>query len=202
MKFFKLISYVFHPILVPIVGSLLFFILLPRHTDKGVETTILLAVFIGTYIIPLVFLSFLKKSKAIETYELKTVGERKFPILFTIILLYLLSIFIKKYNPALDLAFFYYGMQFSLLFSVGLLYIKFKTSLHMLGIGGLFSFFVLFSYRYQINLLLLLSFFSISAGLIASSRLYLKAHTRKELIWGFFIGAIGQSIYFFSIYNI
>ena len=202
MKFFKFISYVFHPILVPIVGSLLYFILLPRHTDKDVETTILIAVFIGTYLIPLAFLSFLKKSKTINSYHLKTVDERKFPILFMIALLYLLSTLIKKYDPSLDLALFYYGMQFSLLLSVALLYIRFKASLHMLGIGGLFSFFVLFSYSYHINLLLFLAFFAITGGLVASSRLYLKAHTTKELISGLCLGIIGQSIYFVALYNI
>lgn len=202
MKVYKLISYIFHPILVPVIGSLLYFILLPRHTSKDLETIILGAVFIGTYIIPLVFLSFLKKSKVIESYELETVDERKFPLLFVIALLYLLSTLIKKYDSTLDLALFYYGMQLSLLISVALLYIKFKASLHMIGIGGLFSFFVLFSYNYHINLLLFLAIFAITTGLIASSRLHLKAHTTKELIWGLCIGIIGQSIYFSSIYNI
>ena len=202
MKFHKLISHIFHPILAPVVGTILFFIVLPRHTNKDLETTIIGAVFIGTYILPLIFLSFLKKSSVIQNFKLETVDERKFPILFHIALLYLLSTLIRKFDSTMELTLFFYGVQLSLLLCVFLLYRRFKVSLHMVGIGGLISFSALFSYYYQINSLLFLAAFFIIAGFIASARLYLNAHTKKEVYSGILIGVLGQVAVFITIYSI
>lgn len=202
MKFYKLISNIFHPILVPMVGTILYFILLPRHTGRNLEVTIIGAVFIGSYLMPLIFLSFLKKSNVIKNFQLKSTEERKFPILFTIALLYLLASMIKKNGSTIDLALFFYGMQISLIITVALLYKKMKASLHMTGISGLLTFFILFSFYYQINILFILAFLFVISGLIASARINTDAHTKKEIFLGILIGVLGQAGIFIWAYNI
>lgn len=201
MKLNKLISYILHPILVPIIGTLLYFILLPRHTSKQLEITIITSVFIGTYLLPLLFLSVLKQTKVIQSYHLEITEERKFPLLFFILISYLLSTLIKRGVTTIDLALFFYGMTLSLIIAYFLLYKKFKVSLHMIGISGMIGFFTFFSYEYQINTLLILVLLFVFSGLIANSRLTLKAHHKKEVYWGFLIGFVCQiGVYF--IYSI
>lgn len=196
MKFTKMISYILHPILVPVIGTILYFILLPRHINKQWELMVITAVFVTTYLLPLLFLSLLKKSKAISSFQLEHTNERKFPLLFFISISLLMSTLIRKGITTYELALFFYGMTIALLVTYFLLYKKFKASLHMIGIGGLIGFFAVLSWGYQINLLLLIAILFVLAGIIANSRLNLNAHNRTEIYVGFFIGLLSQLVTF------
>lgn len=194
MKFTKLVSYILHPIVVPIIGTILYFILLPRHINKQWEIMIIGAVFVTTYLLPLLFLSLLKKSKAIDSFHLVTPQERKFPVLFFISISLLMATLIRKGDSTFELALFFYGMTFALIISYFLLYKNFKASLHMIGIGGMIGFFITLSLAYQINLLLLFAILFTMSGIIANSRLSLKAHSKTEIFIGFLIGVSCQLI--------
>lgn len=86
MLFYKFISYIFHPLLFSFIGSFLYLFLTPKHISKKQEYIILLVVFISTYILPLFFLLILKQFKLIKNYHLETINERKFPVIFFIVL--------------------------------------------------------------------------------------------------------------------
>ena len=201
MKFNKTISFIFHPIIIPIVGTILYFIFLPRHIDVSIERSIILSTFITAYILPIIFIYLLKKLKLIDTYEMTTVEERKFPLMFFTVLSYVLGILLYRTDILTELALFYFGMTLVLLISYLLLYIDFKISMHTIGIGGLIGFIGLLSYSYELNLIILLAFLFVLAGVIATSRLILKAHQGKEVYLGFFIGLLTQIIAYF-FYNI
>ncbi len=198
MNIQKIISYTIHPVIIPIVGSILFFILLPVYTTRDVELTILGSVFLGTYIVPIFFLMILQKSAVIENFHLENIQERKFPLMFFISITILLSTLIKKANNTMELSLFFYGITLALAIAYLLLYVKFKASLHMMSIGGLIGFFTFFSYEYKINLLLLIGLFFIIAGIVATSRLKLNAHKIKEVYWGLLIGIFSElAVYIF-----
>ena len=200
MKIAKLISFVLHPIVAPIIGTLIYFILLPRHTSRTMEITIILYVFFGTYLLPLIFLTVLKKTKVITSFQLLQIEERRSPLLFLIFVTSLLGTIFHKGGITTDLTIFFFGSSLSLAIAYILLYKSFKTSLHMTGMGGLIGFILFFSYEYNINTLFIVSaLFSIS-GIIAYARLVLKAHNNKEIYLGFFIGLASQFIVYF--YNI
>ncbi len=95
---------------------------------------------------------------------------------------------------------------FGIAIALGLTYLlfnaKFKTSLHTLGIGGLIGFVMIMSYEYQLNFNLLIAALFILSGIIAVSRLKLKAHDTKEVYVGFFIGMITQFLSYHFFYNI
>lgn len=200
MLFYKLISYVFHPLLFSFIGSFLYLFLTPKHISKKQEYIILLVVFISTYILPLFFLVVLKQIKLIKNYHLETIKERKFPIIFFIILSFMVGKMLIKTQIVDLLAFSFFGISFAL--SISYLLFKFnkKTSLHTLGIGGIIGFVIVMSYEYQLNFNILIACLFILSGLIALSRLKLKAHTPKEIYFGFLIGFITQiGIYIFSL---
>ncbi|MDT0553185.1 hypothetical protein [Urechidicola vernalis] len=198
MKFTKLISYILHPIVVPIIGTILYFILIPRHINKQWEMMVIGAVFVCTYLLPLLFLSLLKKSKSINSFHLVSPRERKFPVLFFVSISLLMASLIKKGSSTYELALFFYGMTIALIITYFLLYRNFKASLHMIGIGGMIGFFITLSIYYQINLLLLLSILFVMSGIIANSRLSLNAHSKTEILIGFLIGICCQ----FAIYSL
>ena len=201
MNINKLISYIIHPIIIPIIGTIIYFMILPKHTPKQMELLVIASVFVGTYLIPILFLLTLKSSKVISSLHLENIQERKFPIMFFISISILISTLLKKIPSLMELSLFFYGMTLSLIIVYILLYTKFKASLHMIGISGLTGFFICFSYQFQVNLLLFIAFLLILSGAIATSRLKLKAHNLREIYWGALIG-IASEFTVFIIYNI
>ncbi len=200
MQFHKLISFVFHPIIIPITSSLLYFILIPNHIPKGVSYRVLGFIFLITYIIPIVLLFVLRKVKLIEDYHLVSIQERKFPIVFFTILSFLLGNLLLKTGVVNLLAYSFFGSSLALGIVYSLFYINIKTSLHTLAIAGLIGLIMVISITYEFNLLLLLIFLFILIGIVATSRLQLKAHTLPEVVIGFFVGILTQlTMYYFYI---
>lgn len=194
MFFFKLISHLFHPLLFSFLGSFLYLVLTPMHIVKKQEYVILIIIFISTYILPIFVLTLLKRMNMIESYKLETIEERKFPILFFIILSFMIGNLLMNIQIVDLLAFSFYGTAVSLCFTYLLFSAKIKTSLHMLGIGGIISFTIIMSFQYKLNFNLIIAILFILAGIIAVSRLALKAHQPKEIYIGLLVGMVSQVI--------
>jgi len=184
------------------MGSFLYLYLTPKHIVKEQEYIILFVVFVSTYIIPVLLLALLKKVKLIDDFHLKTINERKFPILFFIMLSFLIGRAMIGIGIVDLLAFSFFGVAFALSFTYLLFNIKIKTSLHTLGIGGIIGFVMVISYEYQLNFNALLAGLFILAGLIGVSRLGLNAHRPKEVYIGFILGIISQWMSFQIYQNI
>lgn len=199
-RFSKIISHTLHPIVFPIIGVFLYFIFIPRYISSSTKRTLLISIFISTYILPIVFMYLIKRLKFIDSYYLKTIEERKFPLLFFTILSYLLGILLYRIHIVPGLALFFFGVTLTLLIAYLLTFVNFKISLHTMGIGGLIGFLGLLSYTYEVNLIGVIAFFFVIAGYIASSRLKLEAHEEKEVYFGFIVGLAMQLIVY-SIYN-
>ena len=202
MFIYKLISYILHPLLFSFMGSFLYLYLTPKHVAKQQEYIILLVVFVSTYIVPIILLGLLKKVKLIDDYHIKTISERKFPVLFFILLSFLLGRALLGIHIVDLLAFSFFGVAFALSFTYLLFNLKIKTSLHTLGIGGIIGFVMVMSYEYRLNFNALLAGLFIVAGLIGVARLALNAHRPKEIYIGFLLGLISQWMSFQIYQNI
>jgi len=197
MRLQKLISAILHPVVMPTVGILLYFMLLDIRLSKHQKLILLGIVFTATYIIPIFLLFILKKIGFIKSYKVSTIEERKIPILFMIALFFFIGKTLNQTHITRDISYLFYGTSLAL-FLVYLIFItKTKTSLHLLSMGGALGFFLLFQQIHNANILPLLVVLIILSGLVASSRLYLKAHTPKEIYLGFFIGVICQFLAFY-----
>lgn len=201
MKFSKFISYFLHPINFPIIGTILYFLLIPEYIFKPQEHLIITVILLFTYAFPLILLLLLKRFKMIDSYHMVTIEERKFPTLLFVSISFILGNWLYKSNIVDILSLLYFGYGLSLLFSYLLLHYKLKISLHTSAAGGLISFIIYFSYTYQLNLIVLISILFIVSGLIASSRLRLKAHNVSEVLLGFLFGLVSQLIVY-TIYYI
>lgn len=199
MRFHKVISTLFHPIVIPTLGVLLYFIFVSHTVSKNQQLLILGLVFAVTYIVPLLALILLKALSLIEDFQVKTIKERRFPVIFMIVLFYLLGNTLVSLPMLRDLGFLFYGTSLSL-FCIYLLFsFQLKSSLHLVSMGNAVSFFLIISHTYSLSILPVIMILILFSGILASSRLYLKAHTSKELVLAFFIGMISQLVVFLSL---
>jgi len=91
-----------------------------------------------------------------------------------------------------ELYYFFFGGLMSAVIAFILLFVKIKASIHLIGTSALTAFVIGLSIHYQHNSLSLISILFVINGMVASSRLEMKAHTIKELALGFIIGLLPQ----------
>jgi hypothetical protein len=191
-KFITSFSYIFHPILIPTMATLLY---LAYHKGDFItqeKLFILFQVVIVTIVIPILVFVLLRASGNVETIMMAKISERKIPLVvhcFLIILLVKKSITVDRYP---ELHFFFLGGLFSIMLAMILLFGYFKASLHMIAISAMTVFIAGISIHLQINSVFTVALLLLLNGIIASSRLEMKAHTNLELVMGFFLGAIPQ----------
>jgi len=188
--FIKSASYLLHPIFMPLIGTILYFLITPRFSPDSIAKAKIMAISILTIFIPIVFFFLLKNLKVIDNIHLKKVQERKIPLLFFCIILLTVNNFILQSYNQTELYFFFTCILYSNILALLLAYFKIKASLHLIGISGVVGFILLLSFIYQTNLLYLIAISIFSMGWIAASRLEAKAHNAKEIAWGLFIGLI------------
>ncbi len=197
MKYFlKLGSILFHPLLMPLIGTALYFSITPRFIEREMVTANLFALAIITVIIPIVVFFLLKNLGLVETIYLRKVKERKFPLIIQcILLLLILKIVFDPYDSP-ELYFFFAGILFSAFAGLIMVLFKIKVSLHQMGVAGVLMFLVGLSAHFKINLLVPISFFLFVNGWVASARLEAKAHSYPDLWLGMALGALPQLILF------
>ena len=100
---------------------------------------------------------------------------------------------INIWNP---LKLFILGGGLGILLSA-LINIKFKISAHMVGIGGLLGSLISLSYLIKFDMTYFYIAAIIIAGLIGTSRLYLKEHRPYQIYTGFLLGLAVQTGLFF-----
>ncbi len=194
--FLKAASYIFHPLLMPLLGTIIYFIVTPRYLDLQLVRVNIFAIVIITIFIPIVIFFLLKNLGAVETIYLKEVKERKFPLMIQCILLLLIikMVFDPYEDP--ELYNFFIGIVFSAFSALVMVFFKLKVSLHQMGVASILMFIIGLSAHFKINLLISISFFLFVNGWVASSRLEDDSHTYPELGIGILLGALPQLILF------
>lgn len=192
----KIASYLFHPLWMPFLGSLFYFLFIPRYFPVEIVKAKLMAIAIITIFIPIVFYFLLKNLGKVTNIFLDRVNERRWPLFFFVLLSFMvLNQILNIYNYP-GLYFYFIGILISSALSYLLTWLNLKASLHMVGMSGLLMFIAGFCIYFHLYFIYTISFLIIATGLTASSRLYHKAHTSGELILGFIIGVIPQLITF------
>lgn len=189
---FRIASYLFHPLWMPFLGTLLYFFITPRFFPQEIVRSKLMAVAIMTLFIPIVFYFLLKTLGQASSYFLERVEERKWPLLLSAGINLVVIEFVLDPFDYPELYYFFLAIFFSTIAALVLVLVRIKISLHMMGLGGFIMFLIGLSIYYNLNLIYTISFFLAVLGLTASSRLHFKAHTMTELFLGFLIGVLPQ----------
>jgi membrane-associated phospholipid phosphatase len=196
--FFKIVSGIFHPLLIPFFGMVLLFQLsafseLPLAYRLYIEGLVLL----NMGFIPGFGVWLLKKSGHVSDYDVSVRSERFFPYMISLISYLSACYLLYKYQMPWWIIKLFLG---SILATVVAFFItlKWKISAHTMAFGCLIAaaFIVSFQGAQQ---LILLSIMLLLAGLQASSRLYLKAHTLGQVLVGFVLGVCSVCVAFFLI---
>jgi len=193
MRFFlKVVSYIFHPLFVPIAGTLAYFIITPKYSPVELQNGNVLPIFILTVIIPIIFYLILYNIGLVSSIFMPSAKERIYPFLIHIVLLLTIVLKVIPNNFIVELYYFFIGLIIAALTSLLFVFMKLKISMHLMGMGSFIMFLICLSIHFEINITIALSVFTLSTGLVATSRLYLKAHSKPEILIGFFIGLIAQ----------
>lgn len=200
--FLPFISYVFHPIFTLLYGSLLYFFITNSYFTYQTIYFYLLQILIVSVFIPLLIFYFLISSGKIDSIMVFQVAQRKIPLYIQIILVLILMNFVVNDISLFELSLFYVANLVSCIICLLLVYINKKASLHMVGIASITIYCAQLYLYFGISEVLLLSFFIALTGLVATSRLFMKAHSFLELLLGFFIGVIPQAVIFYFSYKI
>ena len=193
-KLLKSISYIFHPLIMPLLGVVFYFSKSPRYIGIEVIRAKLVSLFILTVLLPILLYFLLKTLGKVKSINLNTTKERIYPLVLNCVVILLVIKRIITPSQTIELYYFFVGILISNLSCLVLAIIKFKASIHMIAVSGVFMFFVALSIHFSININSTLALMAIIIGAVATSRLHLKAHTYKELLMGLFIGIIPQLI--------
>jgi hypothetical protein len=188
----RFFSYLFHPILMPIVGVIIIFnsgIYLASLPAEVIRFSYLIVSLFGV-IIPLTLFCILVYWHLLQDIEISERKERFIPTILTIISIFVLFILINRTVPIRLLRSFILSMDIVLI-SYLISNLKLKTSLHMLGLGGITGLISIISFLYRADLFFWLSAVLLVSGIVGSARLQLKAHNLDEIILGYFIGFCG-----------
>jgi hypothetical protein len=196
-KILPIFSYLFHPIFTPVQAC--FFYLLFHNADYNFKQIISFFwdIAIITIFIPMVLYYILRYLGKVDSIMISNLEQRKLPLVgqsFLFIILVKKSIPLDYYP---ELHFFFLGALFSTLLALGLLFAKFKTSLHMLAISALTVFVFGMNIHLHIGNVYIIPFLLVMNGFVASSRLVMQAHRPKELIVGVLVGSIPQIAFLF-----
>lgn len=190
----KSISYVFHPLIMPLLGVIFYFSKTPRFIPDPVMKAKVFSITILTLILPILLYFLLKTIKRVDSLHLKSTRERVIPLLLNTLIIILILNRVLPYYEIQELYYFYLGILFSTLTCLFLALFKFKASIHMIASAGFFMFAIALSIHFKININGTIALMCIIIGAIATSRLHLKAHTNTELLIGFFVGLLPQLV--------
>ena len=196
-KILPFFSYLFHPIFVPILGTLFYIFFNQNYYSSQQYLLLLFQVVIITFFLPLSFFYLLRTFGKVDTIMLTETSQRKIPLIIQISLTVVLiqkSVTIDRFP---ELYFFFLAGIFSTLIAFILVFVNIKASIHMIAIGALSFFGIGLCLHQQVNGILLAVLLFFITGIVATSRLYMQAHTLKELLIGYVIGVLPQVLFFY-----
>lgn len=186
----KTLSVLFHPIVYPTYGFLLLFFfdeLFVVRINPQAKLYVLGIVFMNTFLLPIILLLIFKKRGIISSLELENRMERFYP-LFISLLFYATTWYLIDRLPLPLLYSYILAISTILvLLAIGINFF-FKISLHSMGAAAFSSALLGVSYFYNLQIMLAVSILFLLTGLIASSRLVLKAHRPSQVYVGLVLG--------------
>lgn len=191
----KSISFVFHPLIMPLLGVVFYFHKTPRFIPEPIQNAKIFSIIILTIILPILLFFLLKTINKVDTIYLKSTKERLIPLLINCIIVALILIRVLTPNEIIELYYFFLGILCSTLACFIMAIFKVKASIHMIAASGFFMFAIAIGIHFKININGTIALMMIILGAIATSRLHLKAHTNQELIIGLFTGLFPQLVF-------
>lgn len=198
LRFFAhVVSYVFHPVFMPTIMTMVLFSLSPvgfaGFTTKQ-KTTMLIPIIINTLIFPLLGAVLTKAVGFIESIQMKTTRDRIIPLLISMIF-YFWAYHVYKnaemFHAPKILLVLLLGSFWGVI-AVFMCNIFVKISMHTAAAGSMIGIMMVLMFNSPVNLVLPFFLALIIAGIIGTARMILNAHTRAEIWLGYIVGILVQ----------
>jgi hypothetical protein len=192
----RIISFIFHPLLLPTYWTILMAKVLPRGLEPFIEDQhfhLIGLIFIMTFFLPIVFFGLLKSIGLIPALDMHNRKDRVKPFIFITLWYVIVAMqLVLRDQITMNDNFMKFMIIIDILVFTGTLFtFFFKISIHSIGIWGLVGMLLGLSFFQEDNVLLvpLVAVLALS-GIVMSSRLQLNAHTPKEVAAGSVIGLV------------
>jgi len=196
MKFAQFISVLAHPLFMPSYAFSLLMYTNPyinMMINDSTKNIVIIILSLFTIVLPILTAVILKQLGVIDNIYMKTTKERKWPFVFTLVWYYMaFQLLTKLYIPQSFLL-----LMLGAICAIGLsliITLRWKVSIHMLGIGGLIGAIIGISHRFQFDYSNLIMLLLVFAGLIGFARLKTRSHNYRQIYFGFLLGFLVEWI--------
>jgi hypothetical protein len=196
MKFAQFISVLAHPLFMPSYAFSLLMYTNPyinMMISDSTKNVVIIILSLFTIVLPILTAIILKQLRVIDSIYMKTTEERKWPFVFTLVWYYMaFQLLAKLYIPQSFLL-----LMLGAICAIGLsliITLRWKVSIHMLGIGGLIGAIIGISHRFQFDYSNLIMLLLVFAGLIGFARLKTHSHNYRQVYVGFLLGFLVEWI--------
>jgi hypothetical protein len=192
MKIFsKIVSFLFHPMLMPTLGI---FLILNAGTHLSflpfeVRRLLYITVFVSSCLLPVSLLPLFFQLKIIRSFRMETARERVLPVLFSGVFYFLGYLLLKRLHISSLIESFVLASIAAVCLAVAVSWF-WKISMHMIAVGGVTGVLFGLMFRYGVDVMVLTSVMLIISGVTGTARLYLNAHTPLQVYIGYFVGFI------------
>lgn len=190
MKYFaQTLSFALHPLLMPVYILLFIFNgnTLFAYIPSSVKWYCYLVTVFTLLIMPLVSLPVFKHFRLIRNYSLDDKQERVYPILIAVAFAFL-GFWLLGRMAYTNIVQQLYLVLIILLSAFSVVTLRWKMSMHMTAMGAVCGFIFILGIKYPGDVRSLFMLLLFLAGLLASSRLYLKKHSPSQIYAGFLFG--------------
>jgi len=199
----KIVSVVFHPLLLLLYSSVLlawcnpFLFGRPRFSDiiaDKASTILFLWLLIFSFIVPMLAVLMMKGLGLIKDLAMSEKTDRIGPYII-VGLLYIVIFMNLKSNSGIpyEMAIFSLGATIGI-FSAFIINLFSKISMHTVGMGGFLAMMLICVMRSVTDKQYLMAIAIIIAGLVGSSRLILRAHEPADIYGGYVVGFLAQFV--------
>jgi len=188
--FARITSYLFHPLLMPLYATALLLNTnnyLSYTITPSVQKIIYLIVFTTTYLLPSLTAMLLLQKGKIESLQMEHPRERSIPFLVTAVFYVACFYLLQKIPMFRVVGYAILGAALTIFISF-LINLKWKISIHMVGIGGLMGLLFVFTEQMHFNFLIPITIVAIVAGALGTARLQMSAHVPSQIYAGFMMG--------------
>ncbi len=192
----EVISYVFHPIFMPLAMSVVLWKLEPSVYAPFVATIKLwlVSIALSTLFLPLFTIFLMRQLDFLSSYKMPTTRDRIGPLLAMMILYFWIShVFnsIQGVIVPLSLKVLFLGNFWGLI-AVFIVNIFTKISMHTAVAGGMIGIIIVLMMTSPGNMVIPLFVAIIIAGIMGTARMILGAHQRGDIWLGYIIGIVVQ----------
>ena len=192
MRFAQFISVVGHPLFMPFYAMILIFEFNPYidlQVPNSIQAIVLTLLSVFTILLPIITVIVLQKFGVVKSIYMKTIEERKWPFLLSVLWYYLGFEFLRNIALPISLYLLMIG-AITVILIAHFITLRWKISVHMLGIGGVIGSMIGLSQRFQFDHFYLILALFFVAGLIGYARLKTNSHTYLQVYAGFILGVI------------